>query len=195
MGILAGYYGRRVDSLISSIMQILVNLPIFFLMIILSFIIHFEILSISLIIGLLNWAGMARLVRGQVQNIRNKEYIEAAQAVGSGSFRIMLRHIAPNVFPSILVMMGFDAGAAIITEAALSYLQFGVQIPVPSWGTLIAGSESGTPSLSGVAADWLFWPQLYVWLSPFCPFTLLLMDYVMLLMSNKKSRRKCSDLG
>jgi len=124
------------------LMQILVNLPIFFLMIILSFIVRFSILNIALIIGLLSWVGTARLVRAQVQSLRNREFIEAARVMGAGNLRIMFVHLLPNVLFSMVVMVGFDVGAAIVMEAGLSVLGFGVQIPIPSWGNQIAQSQS-----------------------------------------------------
>lgn len=142
LGILSGYVGGWVDALIGSLMQILVNLPIFFLMIILSFIVRFSILNIALIIGLLSWVGTARLVRAQVQSLRNREFIEAARVMGAGNLRIMFVHLLPNVLFSMVVMVGFDVGAAIVMEAGLSVLGFGVQIPIPSWGNQIAQSQS-----------------------------------------------------
>jgi peptide/nickel transport system permease protein len=119
-------------------MQILVNIPVFFLMIILSFIVRFSILNIALIIGLLSWVGTARLVRGQVISLRNREFIEAARAIGAGNRRIMLVHLLPNILMPLIVMAGFDIGSAIVMEAGLSVLGFGVQIPIPSWGNQIA---------------------------------------------------------
>jgi len=142
LGILTGYVGGWVDALIGGLMQILVNLPIFFLMIILSFIVRFSILNIALIIGLLSWVGTARLVRAQVQSLRNREFIEAARVMGAGNLRIMFVHLLPNVLFSMVVMVGFDVGAAIVMEAGLSVLGFGVQIPIPSWGNQIAQSKS-----------------------------------------------------
>jgi len=142
IGILSGYVGGWVDALIGSLMQILVNLPIFFLMIILSFVVRFSIFNIALIIGLLSWVGTARLVRAQVQSLRNREFIEAARVMGASNLRIMFVHLLPNVLFSMVVMVGFDVGAAIVMEAGLSVLGFGVQIPIPSWGNQIAQSQS-----------------------------------------------------
>jgi len=142
LGILSGYVGGWVDALIGSLMQILVNLPIFFLMIILSFVVRFSIFNIALIIGLLSWVGTARLVRAQVQSLRNREFIEAARVMGASNLRIMFVHLLPNVLFSMVVMVGFDVGAAIVMEAGLSVLGFGVQIPIPSWGNQIAQSQS-----------------------------------------------------
>lgn len=142
LGLLTGYFGGWPDSLIGGLMQILVNIPVFFLMIILSFILRFSILNIALIIGLLSWVGTARLVRGQVISLRSREFIDAARAMGAGNLRIMLVHLLPNILLPLIVMAGFDVGSAIVMEAGLSVLGFGVQIPIPSWGNQIAQSKS-----------------------------------------------------
>lgn len=140
LGVLAGYFGGWVDNLVSTVMQLLVNIPLFFLMIILSFVVIITVFNISLLIGLLSWVGTARLVRGQVINLRNREYVEAARVMGAGNLRIMRVHILPNVLSLMLLVVGFDISAAILTEAGLSYLQFGVVLPVPSWGNMLADS-------------------------------------------------------
>ncbi len=142
LGLLSGYFGGWLDGLVSGFMQILVNIPVFFLMIILSFILRFSILNIALIIGLLSWVGTARLVRGQVVSLRNREFIDAARVMGAGNIRIMLVHLLPNILLPLIVMAGFDVGSAIVLEAGLSVLGFGVQIPIPSWGNQIAQSLS-----------------------------------------------------
>jgi peptide/nickel transport system permease protein len=138
LGLLTGYFGGWVDAIIGGLMQVLVNLPVFFLMIILSFIVRFTILNIALIIGLLSWVGTARLVRGQVLSLRNREFIEAARVMGASNWRIMFVHLVPNMLLPLVVMAGFDVGAAVVLEAGLSVLGFGVQIPIPSWGNQIA---------------------------------------------------------
>lgn len=142
LGLLTGYFGGWLDGLVGGLMQILVNIPVFFLMIILSFIVRFSILNIALIIGLLSWVGTARLVRGQVISLRNREFIDAARVLGAGNGRILLVHLFPNIVLPLVVMAGFDVGSAIVMEAGLSVLGFGVQIPIPSWGNQIAQSMS-----------------------------------------------------
>lgn len=140
LGLLAGYFGGWVDNLVGTIMQLLVNIPLFFLIIILSFVVIMTVFNISLLIGLLSWVGTARLVRGQVIGLRHREYVEAARVMGAGNLRIMRVHILPNVLSLMLLVVGFDISAAILTEAGLSYLQFGVAVPVPSWGNMLADS-------------------------------------------------------
>ena len=142
-------------------MQILVNIPLFFLMIILSFVVIMTVPNISLLIGLLSWVGTARLVRGQVLGLKYREYVDAARVMGASNLRIMVKHILPNVLSTMLVVVGFDISGAILTEAGLSYLQFGVVLPVPSWGNLLAGSirATSTPSDGTLLFErniWLF---------------------------------------
>ncbi|HEX2910665.1 MAG TPA: ABC transporter permease [Chloroflexia bacterium] len=154
LGLLAGYFGSWFDDIMTALIQILANLPLFFLMIILSFIVRFEVINISVLIGLLSWTGTARVVRAQAINLRNREYVEAARVLGASPFRIMRVHILPNVLSLMLVMVGFDVAAAIILEASLSVLNFGVTIPIPSWGNQLAsGVSTGTPD-----APWQFLP-------------------------------------
>ncbi|MBN9390395.1 MAG: ABC transporter permease [Chloroflexi bacterium] len=161
LGMLAGYLGGWVDTLVGALMQILVNIPLFFLMIILSFVVIMTVPNISLLIGLLSWVGTARLVRGQVLGLKYREYVDAARVMGASNLRIMVKHILPNVLSTMLVVVGFDISGAILTEAGLSYLQFGVVLPVPSWGNLLAGSirATSTPSDGTLLFErniWLF---------------------------------------
>jgi peptide/nickel transport system permease protein len=101
--------------------------------------------NIILIIGLLYWAQFARMVRGEVLSIREREYVEAAKALGCSTFRLMWRHILPNLVNNIIVISTLQLAAAIILEATLSFLGVGVPPPTPSWGTMVA---EGRPYIS-----------------------------------------------
>ena len=153
LGLLSGYFRGWVDDLINIVIQIISNLPTIFLLIILSFLINFDVLSLSVFIALLSWVGTARLVRGQVLSLRSLDYVDAARVVGASNLRILSVHILPNVASLVLVAAGFDVVGAMLTEAGLSYLNFGLSIPIPSWGNLLSNSTNYF-----LNAPWLVYP-------------------------------------
>ncbi len=140
MGLLAGYFGGRVDDVVNAIIQLVVNIPGLFLLILLSTLFVPSINALALIFALLGWPGTARLVRGRVFSERRRDYIDAAIVSGARPPRIMFQHLLPNVSSIVLVIAGFEVGGAILAEAGLSALGFGVRIPTASWGNMLAGS-------------------------------------------------------
>jgi len=98
------------------------------------------IINIFIAIGLLGWASFARIFRGSILSIKNKEYIDAARALGASNYRIITKHIFPNAFAPIIVYATMNVGTAIIVEAALSFLGIGVQPPTPAWGKMLSES-------------------------------------------------------
>ena len=140
LGLMAAYYGRWVDDAINALIQIVRNIPTLFLLIMLAALFRPSVVGIALIFGGLGWTGIARFVRGRVLSERARDYVDAARLIGASDFRIMYRHILPNVSSIILVLAGFDIGGAILAEAGLSALGFGVQIPTASWGNMLSKS-------------------------------------------------------
>ncbi len=140
MGLLAGYFGGRVDDVVNAIVQLVVNIPGLFLLILLATLFNPSINMLALIFALLGWPSTARLVRGRVLSERRRDYIDAAIVMGARPPRIMFQHLLPNVMSIVLVIAGFDVGGAILAEAGLSALGFGVRIPTASWGNMLAGS-------------------------------------------------------
>ena len=137
IGLLAGYYGGRTDNLLMRFTDIWYAFPdLHFLLFVVS-VIGPSFWTIFGAIGLIYWVGLARLVRGQVLSIKEKEYIEAASAVGSAPIKIMLRHLVPNSLGPVLVSLTFGIPNAIFLEAVLSYIGIGIQPPTASWGTMI----------------------------------------------------------
>jgi peptide/nickel transport system permease protein len=140
-GLSAGYFGRMTDTILMRFADILLSFPSLFLILIIVAV--FEklpvprIFLIVIVLGLSSWMGIARLVRGEVQSIREREFITAAQAAGLGQLRILLRHILPNVLTPVIVNATLRIGGMILIEAALSYLNLGVQAPTASWGNII----------------------------------------------------------
>jgi len=141
IGLLAGYFGRIIDSSLMRFVDILLAFPSLFLILIIIAV--FEkvpvprILLIVVVLGLTSWMGIARLVRGEVLTLKQREFVLAARAIGLGHFRILFRHILPNTLTPIIVNATLRIGGIILIEAALSYLNLGVQQPTASWGSII----------------------------------------------------------
>jgi len=137
LGALAGYYGGWIDAALSWLMNILWSLPALLLVIALSFALGKGLWQIFIAVGLSMWVEAARLVRGQVIGLKQAEYIEAARALGYTNTRIIIRHILPNMIGPVLVIASSNFASAILLEAGLSFLGFGAQPPVPTWGGMI----------------------------------------------------------
>jgi peptide/nickel transport system permease protein len=137
VGALAGYYGGWLDAALSWLMNILWSLPALLLVIALSFALGKGLWQIFIAVGLSMWVEAARLVRGQVISLKQAEYIEAARALGYTNARIIARHILPNMIGPVLVIASSNFASAILLEAGLSFLGFGAQPPVPTWGGMI----------------------------------------------------------
>lgn len=136
-GAIAGYFGGRVDSIMMRIVDILMAIPFMFVLILLLVAFERSVTMLFVGIGMLSWLGMARIVRGQTISIRNKEFIEAAQASGVGSFTIILRHIVPNLLGVVTVYATLLVPEMILTESFISFVGLGVQPPDTSLGQLI----------------------------------------------------------
>ncbi len=137
LGSIAGYFGGWVDTGVMWLINILWSVPTLLLVFAITLTIGKGFWEIFVAIGLTMWVGAARLIRGQVMVIRQMEYVTAARALGLGNFRIIARHILPNVAGPIMVIAASNFAAAILTEAGLSFLGIGVQPPQPSWGLMI----------------------------------------------------------
>lgn len=138
LGLIAGYYGRWVDELVMRLADVTLAFPTLLLLIALVAALEPSLTVVFLTIGLVGWAGMARLVRGQVLVVRELEYVQAMRALGARSHRIIARHVLPAVIAPVLIAATLGVAAAIMAEAALSFLGLGVQPPTPSWGAMIA---------------------------------------------------------
>jgi oligopeptide transport system permease protein len=137
IGLIAGYAGGRVDNLLMRFTDIWYAFPDLLFVLVLVSVFGPSLLSIFAAIGIVNWVNLARLVRGQVLSIKEKEFVESARAVGSSHFKIVVRHLVPNALGPVIVTLTFGIPAAIFLEAALSYLGVGIQPPTPSWGVMI----------------------------------------------------------
>jgi peptide/nickel transport system permease protein len=137
-GAIAGYYRGPIDTLISGIVELTWGFPLILLAVILAGALGPGLLATVLAIGLVNWAGFARIVRGEVLGLREAEYVQAAKAIGLRDRAVLWRHIMPNVVPPTLVMASYYVALAIVIEAGLSFIGMGAQPPLPSLGVMIA---------------------------------------------------------
>jgi peptide/nickel transport system permease protein len=142
VGALAGFYGGVIDGLLMRLVDVLYSMPTFFVVVILQSIVDQPgIGNVIFFIGITSWMTTSRVVRGQILSEREKEYITAARSIGASRRRIMFIHLLPNVFSQVIVAASLQVGAAILVEAALSYLGFGVQPPTASWGSMLNESR------------------------------------------------------
>ncbi len=137
-GAAAGFYRGPVDTLISGVVELTWGFPLILLAVILAGSLGPGLLATTLAIGLINWAGFARIVRGEVLGLREAEYVQAARAGGVPDGRILLRHVLPNVLAPALVMASYYVALAIVVEAGLSFIGMGAQPPLPSLGVMAA---------------------------------------------------------
>lgn len=137
LGAIAGYYGGKIDAGISWFMNVVWSLPSLLLVIAISFALGKGFWQIFIAVGLSTWVDVARLVRGQVMALKEVEFVEASKALGFSTFRIITKHILPNIAGPILVVASANFASAILLESGLSFLGFGAQPPMPSWGTMI----------------------------------------------------------
>lgn len=143
LGALAGYYGRWVDGLLMRFVDIMLCFPTFFLILAVIAFLEPSIWNIMIIIGLTGWMGVARLVRAEFLSLRERDFVQAARALGASDGRLIFRHILPNALSPVLVSATLGVAGAILTESALSFLGIGVQPPTPSWwNMLIAGKQT-----------------------------------------------------
>lgn len=138
LGLVAGWYGRWVDALVMRLADITLAFPTLLLLIAVAAAVRPSLLVIFVVIGAVGWAGMARLVRGQVLSLREGEFVLASRALGAPDRRILLRHLLPNVRAQVIIAASLGMAAAIMAEAALSFVGLGTQPPTPSWGSMVA---------------------------------------------------------
>ena len=137
IGSVAGYAGGWVDAILMRIVDLFLSFPRLVLLITVVAVFQPSIPLIVVVLGLTGWMGVSRLVRGQVLSVREREYVQAARALGYGAGRVLGRHILPNVLTPVIVAATLGIGNAILAEAALSFLGLGVQPPTASWGNII----------------------------------------------------------
>ncbi len=142
LGSIAGFYGGKIDSFIMRLVDIFLCFPSYFLILAVVAITESSIFNIMAIIGLTSWMGTSRLVRAEILSLKEREFIQAARAIGCSNFRIITRHLLPNAMGPIFVNATLGIAGAILLESGLSFLGLGVQPPTPSWGNILIESKS-----------------------------------------------------
>lgn len=141
LGLLAGYYGGWLDDLISGLTTVLQAFPGLLFAIAVMSVLGPGLYNVFLALGLVGWPTIARLVRGEVLSLREREFVEGARAMGARDFRILLKHVLPNCMGPVIVVVTLGIAGAILSEASLSFLGLGTQPPHPSWGAMLASGR------------------------------------------------------
>jgi peptide/nickel transport system permease protein len=141
LGAMAGYYGGAVDWIVSRTIEIVLCFPFLFLVLGIVALFKASLITIMIALGITSWTTEARFVRGEFLRIRELDFAQAARASGARDPRIIFRHLLPNALAPVLVSASFGVASAILTESALSFLGFGVPLPMSSWGGMLASAE------------------------------------------------------
>lgn len=161
LGALAGYYGGVIDNFVMRVTDIFLAFPYILAAIVIIIVIGQGEIAVALVLGLLGWQPIARVLRSSVLQVKETEYVEAARAMGCRDYRIIIRHILPNAIQPVVVYATIFVGAAILSEAVLSYLGIGTTEPTAAWGLMIA---SASPLLQ-ISPHLMFFPALFLFLT------------------------------
>lgn len=142
VGAISGFIGGKVDKIIMRCIDMLMSIPMFFLILIANAYLKPSIKNIIIIIGIFGWMGVARIVRAETLSLKEREYIMCSRSLGANNFYILRKHILPGVIPTILVAASIDIAGAILTESSLSFLGLGVQQPMSSLGSMLQAAQS-----------------------------------------------------
>ncbi len=164
-GAIAGYFGKTIDNLLMRFTDLFLLIPGIAVLAVALKYFGYKDITIILVLAGLAWMSVARVVRSQVLSLREKEFVEAARASGASSRRIILRHILPNMLGPIMVNATLGIAGAIIAEATLSFLGFGIQPPKSSWGKMLSDAEG---QIGGRSAYLLYFPGLMLLIVVLC---------------------------
>lgn len=163
IGAFAGYYGGKIDMIISRLIEMIICFPTFFLILAVLAFVGSSIYNIMIVIGLTGWTGIARLVRGEFLKLRQQEFVTSIEAAGAPPSRVIFRHVLPNALAPVMVSASFGIASAILIESSLSFLGFGVQPPTPSWGDTLSQSRE--------FMDFAWWLTIFPGMSIFVTIT------------------------
>ncbi len=170
VGLIAGFYGGRIDSVLMRLTDMMFAFPDILLAILIMAVRGASLLNIFIALSITGWPGLARLIRGQALSLRKQEFMEAARALGVPNGQIIRRHLLPNLLSPIIVASTIDIAGIIIAEATLSFLGIGVQPPIPSWGSMIS-----IPLTSGY---WRSHPELVIYPALCLSLTVLSLNFL-----------------
>ncbi len=146
IGTISGYFGGRLDNFIMRAVDVISSIPWMILVTVISIFLKPGLQAIIIVIGLFSWMETARLVRAETLSIKEREYVLYANSIGESSWRTIVKHIIPSVFPTIIIAATSSIAGAIMTESALSFLGLGIQPPTASWGNLLQNAQSNLQS-------------------------------------------------
>jgi peptide/nickel transport system permease protein len=138
LGLTAGYYGGWTDDIISRLIDVRLAIPFILVLLTVMAVVGPSLLNIILVLGAMQWVDYAKLARAEALSVRVRDFVLSARATGATDRRIIMRHILPNIVPTIIVIMTIEAPHLILTEAALSFLGLGVEPQTPSWGQMLS---------------------------------------------------------
>ena len=141
IGSVSGFYGGIADAILMRFVDVMLAFPTFFLILAVIAILEPSIFTIMAVIGVTGWMDVARLVRAEFLSLKERDFVDAAQALGASNFRLIFRHILPNALSPVFVAATFGIAGAILTESGLSFLGLGVQPPDPSWGNILTSGK------------------------------------------------------
>jgi peptide/nickel transport system permease protein len=141
VGLVSGYYGGWVDTLLMRFVDMMLCFPQVFLLLVVAAFVTPTLISISLIIGLTSWMEVARIIRAEILHLKEQDFVQAARALGAGGVRIMTRELLPNIMAPLLVAATLKVAAAVLLESYISYLGYGVQPPLASWGNMLTNAQ------------------------------------------------------
>ena len=141
IGSVSGFYGGTADAILMRFVDVMLAFPTFFLILAVIAILEPSIFTIMAVIGVTGWMDVARLVRAEFLSLKERDFVDAAQALGASNFRLIFRHILPNALSPVFVAATFGIAGAILTESGLSFLGLGVQPPDPSWGNILTSGK------------------------------------------------------
>jgi ABC-type dipeptide/oligopeptide/nickel transport system permease subunit len=164
VGTLAGYYGGVVDDLVMWFINTLNSIPFILLLLVVSLLFKPNASTLTIFIGLISWTEISRIVRGQILQVKEAEYVTAARSIGVPTTPLVLRHILPNVIPVVIIFSAQVIGGVILTESALSFLGLGVQPPTATWGNMLTKAQS----YFTLGPHLVIWPGLFITITVLC---------------------------
>jgi len=141
IGLVAGYYGRWIDDLLMRFVDTMLCFPQVFLLLVVAAFVPPTLLSISLVIGLTSWMEVARIVRAEILHLKEQDFVQAARALGAGGARIMFKELLPNAIAPVLVAATLRVATAVLMESYISFLGYGIQPPLASWGNMLTNAQ------------------------------------------------------
>jgi peptide/nickel transport system permease protein len=141
VGLVSGFYGGWVDTLLMRFVDMMLCFPQVFLLLVVAAFVTPTLISISLIIGLTSWMEVARIIRAEILHLKEQDFVQAARALGAGGIRIMVRELMPNIMAPLLVAATLKVAAAVLLESYISFLGYGVQPPLASWGNMLTNAQ------------------------------------------------------